>query len=307
MTSIYSKKINDVRVTSAPRTKPADNRPVLGWKLFPGNSCNTNSLFVAKRKSGKSTVIYKSIDQCADKDTKIIIICSSIDNDPTWISIQELCKKKKIDLTMHTSIFDEDGDNVLEILMKKLARLREGEEQSDNDDDNEDNDDDLQSLGLPGSDDWMASWGRGETLRPQGGVGDITKKRTTPRKPKKSKFQAPKYLIVLDDIPNELKNTWVTVCLKAMRHWGKMIVSTQSINDIVPGGRNQFDYVLLFKGMPIKKIEDVHKGCALDITFEQMMEMYRFATEKKFNFLWISAFENEYRKNFDEEIVIPTV
>ncbi|MDD4931723.1 MAG: hypothetical protein PHG66_06295 [Candidatus Colwellbacteria bacterium] len=290
MSSIVTKKINNIKVKAVPVIHPPDTRPVLGEKLF--SIVNSNTFMCAKRGSGKTSVIYKAIDECANKDTKVIAISGSMNNDKSWLAIQRLCEKKKISLETYTSIWDDEGDNVLEILTNKLKALNEGKETEEEEED-----------GFSGS--------LEESLEfvPTGGIDifGMPTKGSGPSKSKKrrSKYQSPAWLLILDDIPNELKNSYVTAALKLFRHWGKIIISSQSVNDLSKSGRNQLDYVILFRGMPVEKLEEIWRACALPITMDQFEAMYNFATREKYQFLYVDTANNEYRKNFSEMIEIP--
>jgi hypothetical protein len=294
MSSIVTKKINNIKVKAVPVIHPPDTRPVLGEKLF--SIVNSNTFFCAKRGSGKTSVIYKAIDKCANMDTKVIAISGSMNNDKSWLAIQRLCEKKKISLTTYTSIWDDEGDNVLEILTNKLKALIEGKETLDSESGEEEEEEGEETM-------------EGPQFGPPGGIDmfgmPTGKSKNGKPKKRRSKYQSPAWLLILDDIPNELKNSYVTAAMKLFRHWGKIIISSQSVNDLSKSGRNQLDYVILFRGMPVEKLEEIWRACALPITMDQFEAMYNFATSEKYQFLYVDTANNEYRKNFSEMIEIP--
>lgn len=298
--SLRLRKINNVTVKKMKYIIPDDTRPVKGWKLFP--LLRSRIFYCAKQKSGKSTTIFKTVKACVCKRTKIIVFCSTIHNDKCWLTIKRWCENKGIDFEGYTSIFDSDEDNILEALVKSLEELREGKEETG--DETGEGEDGGVPGGLPFGEMIMydeTGMGRHHSVRSEG-----EKKESKEKKPRKTKFQELDYMIIFDDLSLELKNKWVTALVKVSRHWPmKILLSSQSINDLAPSARAQMDYTLLYKGMPKLKIEEVLKSCALPVTFEGLMEMYNVATAKQYNFLWIDCKENEYRQNFNTEILVP--
>ena len=125
------------------------------------------------------------------------------------------------------------------------------------------------------------------------------------RATKKTKYLAPEYIIIFDDLSNELKSKSLVTLLKKNRHFKcKIIISSQHYNDILPESRKQADYMLIFKNITEKKLIEIHKDINVAVTFDEFMELYRFATKDKFNFLYVDCVNDEYRKNFNELITI---
>jgi hypothetical protein len=282
---ILIKKINNIKVKKVPTTSPEDQRPIKGSKLFPRLSCNI--FLCAKKFSGKTSCIYETIKHCVGRNTKIIVFCGSLYNDKSWKTIQNYCKSKKIDFEGHVSIFDDDGDNILQAFIDHLKTMKEGKDDEIEEDEEEVEEE--QPVGI-----WSQGWGE-ET---------IEEKPEKKKKPRKSKYQSPEYMVILDDISTELKNSSVTALLKIHRHWSmKCIISSQQVNDLSVGARNQIDVTIIYKGMPIKKIDEIYKICMLNITLDQLMKMYNIATAKPFSFLYIDASTQQYRMNFDSELL----
>ncbi|MDR3543384.1 MAG: hypothetical protein P4L69_20845 [Desulfosporosinus sp.] len=291
---IKTTRINNVQVKTVTARKAKDERPAKGSKLFEELSCNI--FLCAKKFSGKTVSEYNIIKNCASKETKIIAYCATIHNDDTWIAIQDYCKEKGIEFEGHTSIFDEDGDNLVEILVKEWREIMKEEEEGKDEDDR-----------MGGQEKGGAELDQRRILSSSGErmvVKSTGEKKE--KKPKRTKYRPLKYMIIFDDVSIEIGNKWITALVKIHRHFdSKIIFSSQDIIDMAKGARNQMNYVLLFKDMPKERIEKVWKNCALPITFGQLEDMYEVATEKPYSFLYIDCPHNRYRINFSEEIEIP--
>ena len=81
-------------------------------------------------------------------------------------------------------------------------------------------------------------------------------------------------------------------------------MSSQYWNDIPLQGRKQIDYVLLYRGLSqsLTKLEDIYKNLDLSIPFELFVELYRFCTAQRFNFMYIDVVNSMFRKNFSHLI-----
>ena len=67
----------------------------------------------------------------------------------------------------------------------------------------------------------------------------------------------------------------------------------------------QIDNLIIFKGLSqnIEKLEQIYRNADLSVSFEEFLEMYRFATLRPFSFLYIDARNNQYRVNFNKQIL----
>jgi len=84
---------------------------------------------LAKRRSGKTTLIASLIDTFADKSMIVILIGPTLHKDTAWLAIQARLKKRGIQFESHTSIHDtETGENIIE---RNMALLRDTPDQVD--------------------------------------------------------------------------------------------------------------------------------------------------------------------------------
>lgn len=276
--SIRARRINNQVVRPPPPTKPLDTRPVKGAELFP--ELYANIFLVAKKKSGKTSVVYKIIKTCATKDTTVIAFVSTLYKDDNWLSIQKYCREKGIPFLGFTSLMDNNVDKLQELIKSLESEAMEREMETLEKEQKVDK----SCLLLAGPD---SDNEEDEVVR------------------RKSKYRVPDYLLIFDDLSDELKAKSIITLLKKNRHFlCKCIMSSQYVLDIKPESRRQLDYWLVFAGQPIEKLNDIHSKADLSISKELLYKIYKFATKEKYSFLYIDPETQTYRRNFNEEIDI---
>lgn len=251
-----------------------DNRPVKGESLF--SEIYSNIFTLGKKKSGKSTVINKIVRSCSTKETTIIVIASTVDKDNEYKAMKDYCKTKGISFQSYTSM-KEDDVNVLEALITKLQREAVEEE--------EDEEPEVKQKGL--------------------GLFEYEEEND---KPKKIKYRAPEYIIILDDISTELRSPILVKLMKMNRHFkSKIVISSQYCNDLLPAQLRQLDYCLVFKNETEDKLFKLHKDLDLAVDFPTFLKLYYNATNDKFNFFYIDVRSETYRKNFSHEYKLSNI
>jgi hypothetical protein len=279
--SIRVKKINEETVEPVTFIDvQADPRPIKGRNLFPEMFANV--FFCARKKSGKSCVMAKVIESCSDKDTKIIAFVSTIHRDPTWRAIKKRCEERGQQFEAYTSIVNPN--NKTDILAEIVDCLNE---------------------------DASIEKQQAEKKKPQEKCLILLDCHEDPavkkKKKKLPKEKSVKIIFCFDDIAGELQRPSVTELLKRNRHFeSKVLISSQSWNDIALQGRMQINYVLLFKGYAKsrEKLQEIYKNCDLSVPFDVFEGIYAYATKAPFSFLWIDLPNSEFRKNFNESISI---
>lgn len=272
---IKYKQINNSTVSAIPQIGTGiDNRPIKGFNLFP--EIYANVFLCAKKKSGKTSVIYKIIKSCATKDTHIIAFVSTLHKDSSWLSIKKYCEAKGINFTGYTSIMDGKADKLNELV------------------------DDLQNM-VPKEDDKDS-----EPNPKQRSLLLCDSDSEEDEKPKKkSKYRSPEYIIILDDLSTELKSKSLVSLLKKNRHFKSLVVvSSQYMNDLLPESRKQLDYFLIFKGQSLEKLKVIYTDADLSIPFEEFVAMYEDATKEPYSFLYIDSRDDSYRKCFSHKIIL---
>jgi len=60
--------------------------------------------------------------------------------------------------------------------------------------------------------------------------------------------------------------------------------------------------LILFRGHPEKKLEEIYRDANLSIPMEKFWQIYKFATEQPFSFLYVDCASGEFRRNFNDLI-----
>lgn len=280
------KKLNDIIVKPPPNVKkPIQN--IKGKCMF--DEIYANLFIVAKKKSGKSVVIWNILKNCIDKKTKIIIFCPTVKKDKCYRYITNYLKKKGNIVIIYQSIKDNDGTDQLNEILDDILPDDEGSDIDDSDEDKDNEDDDkILTLCI---------------------FGDEVKKRKKYKKrkcrPKNPPLIAPEYVFIFDDLSSELRSKSVTRLVKFNRHIkSKVILSSQYLYDMMPAGIRQLDYCITFAGLTTQQLEKIHTGLDLSIDMERFIDIYIKATRDKYNFLYIDSNKDEFRKNFNTQILI---
>eukprot|EP00732_Lithocolla_globosa_P002435 Lithocolla_globosa_v1_NODE_1594_length_2461_cov_29.945968.p1 type:complete len:269 gc:universal NODE_1594_length_2461_cov_29.945968:1165-359(-) len=267
---MYKQRINKIQNNPlSNNTSGLLPHQILGYSMF--EELYANIYLTARKKSGKLSTIMTILKECADKETNVVVFCSTCQRDRAWITIKEYLEKKKINHQFFQSI-KKDGANNLQLLLDQVKMTEDESEEED---------------------------------EPEPEVLKFSSKSLSVRiKKKKPKKISPKYIIIFDDISAELKDPFVSQLLKQNRHYkSKVIISSQWLNDIPPQSRRQIEYYIIFGGMNDDKLMELYKNADLDITFDQFYNLYHDATKQKYNFLYVDT-NGSYRHNFCSQYVI---
>lgn len=294
---ISLKQINRERVKAIPIPNE-DKRAIKGYDIC--EEVYANIFLCAKKKSGKTSALFKIMKKCCIKSTVIYVFCSTVYKDVNWIEIRKHFKNKGMEINVFTSIY-EDGENQLQNLVRKLNDEAKGQEE------NNDNEDEEQEEEIDKCDQIL------KLLRYNHDVAtgkikpepEPEQEETNESRPRKSKFKAPEYMIIFDDLSGELKEPALIELLKKNRHYKtKIIISSQWVHDLKPESRKQIDLMMIFKGFPVKKLEEIYKDCDSSVPFETFIEIYKKATEKQHSFMYIDTRSDSFRCCFDKQFII---
>ena len=280
MSSISLEKINKHDVKPLKLHVENSDLPIKGKELV--NELYSNIFLVAKKKSGKTVCIAKLIKECAlPKFTTVIVFASTIHKDATWKAIKDMCSKLKLPFIGYTDL-KEDGVNYLDTFLKSL------EEEAQ---DKEDNSSDDEESNIP-----IPMFNEEEETKEE---------KQVVRKPK---YQAPKYMVIFDDLSHELKNPSLAAFLKKNRHYNtKVVISSQYPYDLRPESRRQIDLWLIFRGQTPKKLEVLYKDMDSTLSFPLFYKMYRLATNKPYSFFYCDSNFDDYRVNFNSRFKIKEI
>lgn len=274
------KQISDKVVKPIPK-ECIDKSKIIGSDVF--SNPYGNIMTVASTNSGKTCAVFQILKSVTKpKYTKIIIIASTIYNDQNYSYIEKYLKENKYKYEMHTSIYDEETqENRLLNLLNELKQEAEERKYAE-----ETNDDPEPTKYI---------------------VVDEDIEKQENKKERKPKKIAQKYLIILDDLSDELrKDKSLGILTKKSRHFQiRLIVSTQYLLDIDPMTRKQMYYALLFGGLGDDKIHTIYKDMDLSwLPYEKFKAIYEAVTEKKYRFLFIDRQSKELRLNFTHLIML---
>ena len=328
--SITLKKINDKVIKPVKTVESKEVRPIRGKELFPSTYANVG--IIARKRSGKSTVVFNIVKSRAGLNTKVIVFSSTFHKDTVMIEMKKWCKKMKISCEGFTSMKEgkhnilktfldrlgdvpeeeeSDGEEIEEkvskkqgrgltknIPVKKLFDGNDSDSESDSDSDR-DNFDDMNNLSKKSL----------ELFRFEEKVISklFNKKKSVPTIDEKidSKYITPEYIIIFDDISQELKDPNLIAFLKRNRHFkADVLLSTQWVHDLKPEQLKQLDYLLLFRGMDLEKLEKIRRDADLTLDLDMLERLYENATKDPFCFLYIDRLTETYRKCFDKQYFI---
>lgn len=267
---ITIRKVNNAVVRPIPLEQvPPEN--IKGYELF--DKVFANIFLLAKKRSGKTSTIFRILKSCVGKQSTLFIFASTIHIDDNWKHILKWLDSKSLDYLTFTSIKEGKVNHLDDILKTLQVETNNGEQEET-------------------EEDILARRMKGES------------KSKKPRKPKKI---AAEYFFIFDDLGVSLRSPSINNLLKTHRHYkSKVILSSQYLNDLLPEARLQLDYVLVFGGNSEEKLKALHKDIDLSIPFETFMILYTDATCEKYNFLYIDARNETFRKNFNMVYELPS-
>lgn len=268
-----TEKLNIKDVTPVPDLvgKGDDKRKVKGGDIIPLYS---NVFLCAKKKSGKTSVIYKIIKETCTKDTKVILFVSTLYKDQNYINIRKYLDLKKIEYEAYTSIKEGGVDKLNEIVTELQEQAKRDEDAKEEHDGGKMKNDSVILADASDDDD--------------------------DDEPKKSKYRSPEYLFIFDDLSSELKAKSLTALIKKNRHFlCNVVISSQYLHDVDLQARKNIDVFIIFKGQSDEKLNIIYRDADLAIPYEQFKEIYTYATKDKYSFLYIDTRSDSFRKSFN--------
>ena len=279
-----TKKINDIVVKkiNVPKVDPS---LILGYEMIP--ELYANIFICSRKKTGKTTLVYNILKNCANKDTKVIFFVGTIHKDATYKEIKNKLKNKDIEFKEYDSIVDDNGVDQLEKLVTKLKS------EHIDDEENEKENEKRPCFIAPYDEDHIC-------IHEDDNEVKITVKKRKPIK------MSPKYIIVVDDMSSDIvKNKNLHHLVRQNRHYlTKIIVSSQYLHDLPPEALDQVDVFILLGGHRKEKLEKIYAHSDAVIEKEKFLELYHNATSEPHNFFFIDKNNGKYRKNFNEEYII---
>lgn len=273
--SITEKKINDVQIEPLHTSSYKINR-LMGKQYF---DLYPYLLFIsAKKKSGKTSLIYNIIKNTTTKKTKFFLFCSTYSVDKSWIKIIDFLEKRGNVVEKFGAIKENKHTNNLDIIIDALTGADEENEE-----------------GVEGD---------SITINFQP-MPVLVKQKRKKKKNKKSEKIVPEYMFIFDDISNQLRDPAISRLLKIHRHLGagcNVIISSQYVKDLVPMAVSQIDYFITFKNFSEERLKHIHRLLDLSIDFEDYLKLYYYATREPYQFLYTNTRSEEMRKGFNTRL-----
>jgi len=262
---------------------------------------------IAKRKSGKTQLIYNILEECTDPSVHVVIFSGTSHKDDTYIEMIKWLKSQGNQVSVYDSIFEGKTDLLKEFIDGKLKFGGSEEKKKDKKKiKKKDLAKEEKKLDMSKFEKYNIDLGAmmfGGLYKPlkYNEKPEIKEEKIIPKKQVKNKNSAvPKYIFIFDDLSAELKTPSVSAFVKQARHEKALcIFSSQYVNDLQPQTIKNMEVIILFGGHSIDKLEEVHKHADLSISLDDFVDAYEYATEEKYNFLYIDVVNEKLRKNFD--------
>jgi hypothetical protein len=292
-------KVNPIDIKTDDKGEPV---------FFNTKYCNV--AMIAKKRSGKTQLIYNLLRQLVGKDTDIYVFCSTVNRDATWRQIVNEFQDKGNLVETYTSIYDtrmegkrrRNVDNLKELID---SWAEEEQPKKDKKKKEEPKEEPLR-IARPYEDLKVEQLGQGHLFHTIFRNRNFTRaeKVEPPKKRKRRTKKAyPQKILILDDMSEQLKNPMVASILKKNRHYRMCcIVSTQYPQDILPSARSQINMLMAWKGHAPNKVEVLRRICDVDLDEKQFYDLYRKATEKPYAFMFCDVDAGKIYENFDKVI-----
>ena len=272
-----------------------------------------NIFLTAKKKSGKSNLIYHLMRNIVGKNTKIYVFCSTANRDQTWKQMIKELEDKGNDVTVYTSLYrtDQKGKrkqnvNQLEELINSWTDEEKPRKKKKGAGKKKDKQKERPT----------SVFDRKITFAdlPENHIAHslFRKAEVNPDPPKKDKetkvggasrkIYSDK-IVIFDDLSEQIKDPLIPALLKKNRHYkATCIISSQFPNDIAPSARSQFDIVMAWAGHSPNKVEVIRRMCDTDLDEGEFYRIYKEATNESYSFLYANCRDNELWKRFDERL-----
>jgi len=280
-------KVNDIKINPVITAPEGTKKTVRGYNMF--KEPYANIALIAKKKSGKSTVIYNCLEKCATKGTNIMIFCPTVLFDDTYKKMIKMLNDKGCNVITFDHFLTDTGDNIITNTLDELKKQKEEEERLEQEKKNN------------------KSKPKRSFIIKFDNTDSDNEDEINIKKKKKNKLVTPELIIVADDLSSDLHNKGITSLLTKNRHYKtKVFLSIHNVTNIEPSALRMIDNLILFKHINDDKLNEITEK--MDISHhtdtkynKRFNNIYRDATEGDYNFMHYDRNNDEYYKNFDEK------
>lgn len=276
--------LNNISIKPVIDNSSIDPKKIVGYDMF--NEPYANIACVARKMSGKTTVIYRALEKCAVKGTNVMIYASTVNNDATYKKMIKMLKDKKCNVTASPHFIDDNGVDLIQVFLDLMSK--KGDEQAQKEAREE----------IPRS---FADFGQYDHLIVE---EDKPKKKKKPEN--KNKKISPETIIILDDLSTACRHPSISRLLTKNRHYKlKIFISCHSVVNLDPMGLRMIDYFLVFPNISEERIEELADKVGIMFKGDTkrrkvLWDVYSDATKEPYNFLYIDRLKCNYRKNFNQ-------
>lgn len=284
------KRINDINIKKVISHSNENSRTIKGYDYMPelyGIAC-----FLARKKSGKTTTLYRILENTVKKGQKIYMFVSTIDIDPTYKKMIKMLTRKGCIVKKFNHFISEDGIDVLRTVMDMIEKPEE-------DDDKEE---------------YKTIEDMPKSFIVTDNIDNMLNGKKLVKKPIKKKFVLNKTgkdlvcenIFVFDDLASSLRHPTVDKLLCTNRHYlSRVYMCIHYPSQLTPTAISMVDKFFLYPAIDREKIDELGKKCGF--TFPEdtkkdtvLYRLYTDATEEKHNFLNIDKGDMIYKKNFND-------
>jgi hypothetical protein len=285
--SLPLSKINDIAIKPVIDNSKIDPKRIVGYDYF--NEPYANVALVARKMSGKTTVIYRALEKCAVKGCNVMIFASTVNNDSTYKKMISMLKKKGCNVTADTHFVDERGVDQIKLFLDILSKGDEAEAMKEGNEE------------IPR---YFIDRGQFDHLiKPP----EDEKKKKKKKKPKKQNGKiVPETILVFDDMSTCMRSPIISRLLTKNRHYKlKIFIACHSIVNLDRQGLRMIDYFMIFPNINEEKMEELADKVGISFKTDtkkhkKLWDIYSDATKDPYNFLYIDRVKCQYRKNFNE-------
>lgn len=286
---IRIKKINKEVVTPVIQKAPASAKTVRNYDQFP--LVYNNVCIIARKNSGKSTLIHDSLKKSVDKNTHVIIFSPTFSQDPIYHDhIANMLDSKGVTYEVHPNIFDEEGNNIVE----QFCIETEIEMKAEKDAEKARKENKRKKMEkIQNKEDFFKQ----KLLNQEGGDEEPP--------PKKKKLMAPRYILIFDDLSSAMRDKQVSKLLTKNKHFkSRIYMCLHNVSNLHPDGMRMVDTMILFPSINEMNLDSIAEKMFIthkdDTRHETLFkELYKDATSEPYNFLYFDKASGNFRKNFD--------
>ena len=301
-------KINELKVTPVKVPKVSGN--IKGAEVI--DKLYSNIFLCAAARSGKTNVIRFLLNELASQHTKIVVFAGTINSDHVWGKIVQEWEERKNPIEEHTSIYNATEHNILAIMVDRLQRealaLKNKKKDKKIKAERKMRFEYEKSMGLKNPERSKIIRVAKPVIQDEEDPADMDKDEDE-KDP--DKILTRKRIFVFDDLSGELRGKTITRLTKEHYHYKVMnIISSQVMNDIEPGARQQVKLWLLFKGLAEKRLEIIYLEAGFDdteIPYKLFKYMYKMVTKERYQLFYVNREESDFRHNFDQKIDVNVI